>query len=275
MSSNREVAEVAAGGRSRFDGTIALVVGSARGIGQAVTLGLLSEGAAVVAMDADEQTLDEAWGRHPATSRGQLVPVLGDTSQRGDVLHALELCRRLGRLNVVVQVAGISGTKSFLEMDDALWDRILAVNLTGTLFVVQESARGMLASETNGSIVVTTSTNAFQPEQGLTAYNASKAAQVAVVKTAAMELAPFGVRVNAVAPGITNTTMTATIMNSPAIAAAFLGRLPIGRFAEPGDIAAPILFLCSDDARYITGEVVVVDGAWSVGLPTPANAAPS
>ena len=120
-----------------------------------------------------------------------------------------------------------------------------------------------------GAIVVVSSTNAFQPEQEGVFYNTSKSGQVAIMQTAAMELAKFGIRVNGVAPGIINTRLSRFVINDPVQSKIFLDRTPIGRFAEPDEIAGPILYLCSDDASYIAGAVLVVDGAYSVGLPVP------
>jgi NAD(P)-dependent dehydrogenase (short-subunit alcohol dehydrogenase family) len=120
-----------------------------------------------------------------------------------------------------------------------------------------------------GSMVVTSSTNAFQPEQEGAFYNVSKSGQVALMQTAAMELGKHGIRVNAIAPGIINTRQAAFVIDDPVQSRIFLDRTPLGRFAEPIEIARPILFLCSEDASYMSGALVVIDGAYSVGLPVP------
>ena len=122
-----------------------------------------------------------------------------------------------------------------------------------------------------GSIVVVSSTNAFQPEQEGLFYNTAKSGQVAIIRTAAMELAAHGIRVNGVAPGIINTRLTTFVIDDPVQSRVFLERSPMGRFAEPIEIARPILFMCSDDASFVAGALLVVDGAYSVGTPVPGQ----
>ena len=127
----------------------------------------------------------------------------------------------------------------------------------------------MVRQGIRGAMAVTASTNAFQPEASGLAYNTSKSGQVAVMHTAALELAPHGIRVNAIAPGIINTRLSAFVINHPVQSKVFLDRIPIGRFAEPEEMARPILWMCSDDASYLSGELMVVDGAMTAGIPEP------
>jgi NAD(P)-dependent dehydrogenase (short-subunit alcohol dehydrogenase family) len=153
-----------------------------------------------------------------------------------------------------------------LDIDDASWQRILDVNLTGTFLCMQEAARVMARSGV-GAIVVTASTNAFWVEANLAAYNASKGGVVALVRTAALDLARFGIRVNAVEPGVVRTRLAAFVTEEPAAAADYLKRIPLRRFAEPGDVAQAVLFLASKEAAYITGQTLVLDGGLTLGLP--------
>jgi NAD(P)-dependent dehydrogenase (short-subunit alcohol dehydrogenase family) len=254
----------------RFAGRGALVTGSAQGIGREVAAGFAAEGAGVVLMDIEADALAAAVDAIRLTS-DRVESVVGDVANRADVRRAVELAvARFGHLDVAAQVAGIAEFVSFLEFSDEMWNRILDVNLRGTWYLVQEAARVMVAQGTGGAIAVTASTNAFQPEAGGLAYNTSKAGQVAVMHTAAMELAPHGIRVNAIAPGIINTRLSAFVINHPVQSKEFLKRIPIGRFAEPEEMARPILWMCSDDASYLTGELLVVDGAMTVGVPDPS-----
>jgi 3-oxoacyl-[acyl-carrier protein] reductase len=128
----------------------------------------------------------------------------------------------------------------------------------------------MMSAGTRGAIVVTASTNAFQPEAGGLAYNTSKSGQVAVMHTAALELSSHGIRVNAIAPGIIKTRLSAFVINHPVQSKVMLDRIPIGRFADPEEMARPILWMCSDDAAYLTGHLMVVDGG-AVGGPPGAR----
>jgi NAD(P)-dependent dehydrogenase (short-subunit alcohol dehydrogenase family) len=175
---------------------------------------------------------------------------------------------RFGRLDIMVAHAGISDFRGLLDAEEREWQRTLQVNLTGAWYCFREAARGM---SDGGAIVATGSTNAFQAESETAAYSASKAGLVSLVKSAALELAAARIRVNIVHPGIVNTRMAAFVVNDPDTADQILGRVPLGRFAEPEDIARVIAFLASDDAGYVTGAEVVVDGGMTAGVSFPAH----
>ena len=253
----------------QFTGQGVIVTGAAQGIGRAVAAAFAAQGAGVVMFDLERDTLELAADELTAAG-GDVHAVTGDVSRREDVRSAVALtAERYGQLSAAVQVAGIAEFAPFINFPDELWDRILEVNLRGTVHLVQEAARVMISQDHGGAVAVTASTNAFQPEAGGLAYNTSKAAQVAVMRTAAIELAPHGIRVNAIAPGIINTRLSAFVINHPTQSKLFLDRIPLGRFAEPEEMAKPIVWMCSQDASYLTGELLVVDGAMSVGLPEP------
>ena len=255
----------------RFADKGVVVTGAAQGLGRAVARGFAAEGAGVVLMDREADQLNATLDQIRRT-HDRVEAVAGDVSSRTDVVQALAVAvERFGHLDVAVQVAGIATFLPFLEFDDAEWQRTLEVNLNGTLYLAQEAGRVMVRQGTGGAIVITSSTNAFQPEAGGLAYNTSKSAQVAVMRTAAIELAPHSVRVNAIAPGIMNTRLAEFVINDPVQSKVFLERIPLRRFAEPEEIARSILWMCSADASYLTGELLVNDGAMSVGLPPPTG----
>jgi NAD(P)-dependent dehydrogenase (short-subunit alcohol dehydrogenase family) len=202
-----------------------------------------------------------------AAGGGAVEGIAGDISRRQDVHHAVQHCvERFGGLDVLVANAGITGVQPLLDIDDVSWQRILDVNLTGTFLCTQEAAR-VMARSGGGAIVVTASTNAFWVEANMAAYNASKGGIVAFVRTAALDLASFGIRVNAVEPGVVRTRLAAFVTEDPVAAADYLKRIPLHRFAEPGDVADAVLFLASREATYITGQTLVLDGGLTLGLP--------
>jgi NAD(P)-dependent dehydrogenase (short-subunit alcohol dehydrogenase family) len=252
---------------SRFVGKSALVTGGAQGIGRAVATALAAEGAQVTLLDFDAEAAERT------AAELDCIAVTGDVARREDVRRAVETCvERHGGLDVVSANAGVAAVEPFLETDDATWERILAVNLHGAFRTIQESARTM--RDRGGAIVVTTSTNAFWPETGTAAYTASKHGLLGLVRNAAIDLGRYGIRVNAVAPGIVRTRLAFFLTEDPVEGPKYLENVPLGRFAEPEDIAKAIVFLASEDAAYITGEQLVVDGGVSVGVAVPEPETP-
>ncbi len=243
----------------RFGGRVALVTGGAQGIGRAAAEALMAEGAHVVLFDQNEQAVQSA-----AREIGALT-VIGDVAVRADVHRAVTTCTEsYGRLDILVANAGVTDAQPLLEVEDDRWKRALDVNVTGTFLCVQEAGRAMRAH--GGAIVVTASTNAFYVETNLAAYNTSKGGVMAFVRSAAIDLAPLGIRVNAVQPGVVNTPFAAILLDNPDEAADYKKHIPLNRFAEPEEIARAILFLASDEASYITGQGLILDGGLTLGI---------
>jgi len=246
-----------------------VVTGGSSGIGEATARRFLAEEAAVAIMALPDDELSAAAGRLPG-----LAGAIGvNVAYPDDVERAFrDADDVLGGVDVLIANAGISIRHRFLEITPAEWRRVMAVNLDGVFHCAQEAARRMTASGDStsrdeqppgGVILVTASTNAVVGHRWYADYNASKAGLLALVRTIALELAPH-VRVNAVAPGYVLTPMQRAEY-TPEMLAAVDRRLPMGRHADPDEVAALFAFLASDDATYLTGAVLPIDGGETAG----------
>lgn len=245
-------------GGGAFRERVALVTGGTRGIGFAVAQALAREGAGLVVCGLDEERLEAATAE--LESRGATVAGFAcDVADPAQVAAlAAEAERLFGHLDVCVADAGICPAAPLDETDAGLLDRVLAVNVRGLFLTTQAAAR--LMPPAGGAVVHLGSVSGFVtgPEGGEAAYEASKAAVHALTRACAVELAPRGIRVNAVAPGWVATDMTAAIDET--LRAAYLRGVPLGRFARPEEVAEAVLFLAGDDASAVTGTTLVVDG---------------
>jgi len=233
-----------------------VVTGAARGMGLAIAQRFHAEGATVVMFDLDGDEL----ARVAAGLGARAIAVAGDVSRRADVRAAVEACvAAAGHIDVCVAHAGTAAVGPLLELADETWQHVLAVNLTGVFLCTQEAGRPM-AARGSGAIVVTSSINGFHVERGMAVYNTSKGGVDAFVRSAAMDLGPLGIRVNAVAPGVVNTRIARFVIEDPVLGPQYLKTIPLGRFGEPPDVAATVRFLASDEAGYITGQAISVSG---------------
>jgi NAD(P)-dependent dehydrogenase (short-subunit alcohol dehydrogenase family) len=224
----------------------ALVTGGSRGIGLAVVRLLANAGAVVTIVDMDEPEDKQVPARF----------LRGDVSDRASLENAFAQC---GPLDIVVANAGTVRHVALTETDDTQWRDTLATNLTGTFLTVQIAARDMKRRR-SGSIVITASTNSYDGEADLAAYNVTKAGLLGLLHTAANELGPYGIRVNAVCPGFIRTRLTSEGFANPDIVREYFRHIPLGRGGEPEEIANAVAFLASGMASYITGAALIVDG---------------
>jgi len=246
----------------RFAGQAAIVTGAGRGMGRAVAMGLAAEGARVVVADVDDAAGREAVAAITAAN-GQAMSVTADISRVDDVRSLFRrTIRELGTVDILVNNAGIGISKPLLDYTEADWDTQLGVNLKGMFFATQEAARVMIPKR-QGKIVNFASTAAFvsssTPE---TAYDISKGGVRQLTISAAAELAPHHINVNAVAPGTIMTELTLRVLDTPEKMERAAAKIPMGRLGTPQDMVGPVLFLCSGEADYITGHTLVVDGGW-------------
>lgn len=233
-----------------LDGTIAWVTGGASGIGLAIVRQLRAVGATVEILDAR---------RAPDLPDSEMVH-LCDLSDRVSVDTVVaELAERRGRPHILVNSAGIAAAGSMINHDPALWDRIIAVNLTGTFNIIR-AVFPMMADQGSGRIVLLASDSAFLADSGLGAYAASKAGVVALGRTVATEGGPMGISCNILSPGTVDTPMTqAHFGSSDALKSAVASGNVLGVLLEPDDLASLATFLCLPASRYITGQVMHVN----------------
>lgn len=244
---------------ARFAGKVAVVAGGASGIGLAILRGLVRDGAQAVCADISQERLDEV-----AAELGEAVACTrADVTREAEVEAMMALAAaRFGALDCAFNVAGASRPGYIVDLAEADWDFTVDLCLKGVFLGIKHAARHILGR--GGAIVNIASLNAHVPMHAGAAYAAAKAGVEMLTKNAALEMTPDGVRVNAVLPGLVQTPLTKWHFDNQAALDAFLARIPAGRAAQPEDIAGPALFLASDEARYVSGASLLVDGGWAV-----------
>jgi NAD(P)-dependent dehydrogenase (short-subunit alcohol dehydrogenase family) len=246
----------------------ALVTGAARGIGLAVAKKFLAEGWRVALLDIENELLRAAV--EAIAEPDNTLALHADVSDAKAVAGAVtETERRFGRLDALVNNAGVAVFAPLLETSDDDWNRVLAVNLTGP-FLCTKAAAPLMREHGGGAIVNITSISAVRASTLRSAYGTSKAGLAHLTKQLAVELAALGIRVNAVAPGPVETAMARQV-HTPEIRADYHDAIPLNRYGLEEELAEAVFFLCSERASYITGQVLAVDGGFDaagIGLPT-------
>ncbi len=240
--------------QDRFAGKVAVVTGAASGIGLAISQRLLAEGALVVGLDL----------KPPPDLGPGFLGIEGDvtTETAAETLVATAV-RHFGGIHAAFNVAGGSRPGYIVDLAEADWDFTVDLCLKGVFLGMKHQARQMMR-QGNGAIVNIASLNAHVPMHAGSAYVAAKAGVEMLSKNGALEFAEHGIRVNAILPGLVQTPLTRRHFDNPDALAAFEARIPMGRPAQPEEIAAPALYLASDDASYVNGASLLVDGGWAV-----------
>jgi len=249
----------------RFDGKVAVVTGSSSGIGLAIAERLASEGAALVLVAAPSDAGDLQAAADRLSGSARVESLAADIADPATAERAVELARSLGGLDVLVNNAGMAYFEEFLDTPLEHLERTLAVNVRGTFLLSQAAARAMIEQGRGGAMVNTASTASYVGEEYQVTYNLSKGAVAALTRSLAVDLAPHGIRVNAVAPGWVETRATRAVIEDPEQWSKHRSRIPLDRPANPEEIAAVHAFLASDDASYVTGAVYFADGGLTAG----------
>ena len=246
----------------KLDGRVALVTGAARGLGQALTLGLAEAGADIFGVDL--ASLSETAGQVEVLGR-RFAGLERDLSNT-DPAAASELiescCQALGRLDILVNNAGVMRRAAALEFSQQDWETVIDLQLSCVFYLSQAAARRFVADGRGGKIINLASMLSFQGGSNVPAYAAAKSGVAGLTRALANEWARHAINVNALAPGYFATELTAALRGDPQRSQAILGRIPAGRWGAPADLMGACVFLASDAAAYLHGSILAVDGGW-------------
>lgn len=248
-----------------LEGKVALVTGASRGIGRAVAIELAREGADVAVNSVTRVREVEAVVAEVRALGRRSVGVMADVGKAPDVTRMIDrVIKELGTIDILVNNAGVESIVPLCEITEDEWDRVTGTNLKGEFLCLQGAARHMMATGRGGVIINVGSVQAGMALPGRTHYAPSKRALEALTANAAAELASVKVRVNCIHPGLIDTEMTSWVMKDPAVLPVVLEKIAMRRAGQPSEVARVAVFLASDDASYITGQTLYVDGGFRI-----------
>jgi len=240
----------------KLENKAAIVTGASSGIGKAIAEKFVSEGASVVFSDVNESDVSRFGNK--------AIFVKCDVSKSAEVDNLIKVCLdKFGKVDIMVNNAGIGTTGDALTMEDDAWHKTIEINLSGVFYGIRSAGRAMKEKGIKGSIINMTSILGSVGFNGALAYCASKGGVSQLTRSGALDLAPLGIRVNAIAPGFIKTNMTKGVQEDPNLSKLVNGMTPLGYMGEPEDIANAALYLSSDDSKYVTGSILYVDGGWT------------
>ncbi|MFO7872240.1 MAG: SDR family oxidoreductase [Candidatus Undinarchaeales archaeon] len=247
----------------KLENKVAIITGSTTGIGRGIAELFVKEGAKVVVNSTKQEKCEKVASE--IKGNGEAVGISADVSKEGQVKNLIEkTVEKFGKLDIMVNNAGILNFSPLTELEEESWDKIIDVNLKGVFLGVKHAAKQMIEQGNGGKIINTASIAGLIGYPTLAHYSSSKGGVIELTRTAALEFSDKNINVNAIAPGLIETSMTEGMMETPEQRKNLLKGIPMGRAGKPEDIAKPVLFLASDDSDYMTGQTIVVDGGWTV-----------
>ena len=247
----------------KLAGKVAIVTGAREGIGKAIAVAFAREGADVVVASRNIDENSEVVQEIAALGR-KALPIKADVAKREDVLNMVQKTLEVfGQVDILVNNAGLTKPGMLHKLSEEAWDMVMNVHLKGAFFAIQAVAGNMMERKT-GSIINVTSSAGIQGTIGQANYAAAKGGINALTMAAAREFATYGITVNAISP-FAETKMTETIATNEKFREKYLARVPMGRFGQPEEIAPTVVFLASDDSRYLTGQIICIDGGMIMG----------
>lgn len=244
---------------------VAIVVGGGTGLGRGMACGLAEAGATVVIASRRLEVLQQAAQEMEAETSGKVVPMQLDVTSIAAIQEFVsKVGEQFGRIDILINSAGVNIRKSALEFDEADWDKVLDTQLKYVFFMDQAVGRYMVEHNISGHVINVGSLSSSIGLKNMVAYCSAKGAIVQLTKALANEWAQYGICVNAIGPGYYKTEMTGPLLKDPDVVRRYEEKIPMGRLGVPQDLASTAVFLSSDSSNYVTGQIVYVDGGWLV-----------